>query len=421
MMRTQNLKSDFFARNRQKLTQIIHENTLAIVFSNPVAMRNGDQEYVYRQDSDMFYLTGINQKESVLLLYHIGGNWKEILFISKPDPKTQIWDGHQLSKSEASAISGIQEIQFNESLKLTLSEIAPKIETLSVSRASHYTIADKWVNSILEMSNDLPLTDIKSQIAKLRIIKSEEEIQCIRESIRITRLALYNLIPLIKPGAMEYEIEAEMARTFLANGADGHAFDPIVASGLNSCTLHYIDNIKKMKDGEVLLLDFGAEKNGYAADMSRTLPVNGKFTKRQAEIYNTVLKVQNRAVEIIKPGISIKEINEQVKKWMESEMIQLGLLTKEDIDNQNPKEPLSRKYFMHGTSHFMGIDVHDVGDPERPLEPGMVITCEPGLYINEEQIGVRIENDILVTETGNEDLMAGTPREIKEIEALMNQ
>jgi Xaa-Pro aminopeptidase len=419
-MRTQNLKAEFFAKNRHKLTKELEEGTMAIAFSNPIAMRNGDQQYVYRQDSDMFYLTGINQKESILLLYYHKESWNEILFISKPDPKTQIWDGPQLSKAEASSISGINEIRYNESLKFTLSELAPHIQTLCVSKAMHHVIAGKWVDSILEINENLTLTDLKAKIAKIRVIKSEEEIQCIKESIRITSEAFRNFISAVKPGKIEYEIEAEMTRNFIANGADGHAFDPIVASGINSCTLHYIDNTRQMQDGDILLLDFGAEKNGYAADMSRTLPVNGKFTPRQAKIYNAVLRCQKKAAEIIKPGISIKEINTQVRKWMELEMIALGLLTQKEIDNQDPEEPLSKKYFMHGTCHFMGLDVHDVGDPLQVLEPGMVITCEPGIYIKEEEIGIRIENDILVTETGNEDLMNGIPREIEELEKLMN-
>jgi Xaa-Pro aminopeptidase len=418
-MRTQNLQSDFFIRNRQKLTQNLDQNTLGLVFSNPVAMRNGDQQYVYRQDSDMFYLTGINQLDSVLILYFENESWNEILFITKPDPKTEIWDGEQLSKDKASHISGINEVRYSDSLKLALSELASKTNTLAVSRPLHHIVAGKWIDSVLEMNDQINLTDLKSKIAWQRVIKSPEEIKCIKESVRITHEAFNTLIKIIKPGKIEYEIEAEMIRTFLSNGADGHAFDPIVASGINSCTLHYIDNTNKMKDGDILLLDFGAEKNGYAADMSRTLPVNGKFTKRQAEVYNAVLRIQKKTIDIIKPGISVKEINAQVRIWIEQEMIQLGLITQKDIDNQNPEEPVSRKYFMHGTCHFMGLDVHDVGDPEKPLEPGMVITCEPGLYIKEENLGIRIENDILITENGNEDLMEGVPREIAELETMM--
>lgn len=421
LMRTQKLKADFFSRNRQKLTRKLDEDTLALIFSNPIAMRNGDQQYVYRQDSDMFYLTGITQKESTLLLYNQNGKWKEILFITKPDPKTAIWDGHQLTKKEASDISGVNEIRYNESLKISLAELSQKCKTLSVSKALHHTIASKWTDSILEMNESLNLKDLKSKIAELRVIKTPEEIECIKESIKITNQAFKSFIKLVSPGKIEYEIEAEIIRTFLANGADGHAFDPIVASGINSCTLHYITNTRKMQDGDILLLDFGAEKNGYAADMSRTIPVNGKFSKRQAEVYNAVLRIQNKTIAIIKPGISVKEINNQVFKWMEKELIKLGLLTAKEISNQNPDDPLVKKYFMHGTSHFMGIDVHDVGDPEKPLEPGMIITCEPGIYIKDEEIGIRIENDILVTETGSEDLMNEIPREIEEIELLMLQ
>jgi Xaa-Pro aminopeptidase len=420
-MRTQILKADFFCKNRQKLTQELSRDTMAMVFSNPVAMRNGDQQYVYRQDSDMFYLTGITQKESLMLLFYENETWQEMLFITKPDPNTELWDGQQLTKKEASEISGINEVRYNESLKTTLQELSKNYSTLCVSKPMHHTIAGKWTDAVLEMNENQNLTDLKIKIAKLRVIKAPEEIECIKESIRLTKKAFYNLIKLVGPGKFEYEIEAEMIRTFLANGADGHAFDPIVASGINSCTLHYIDNTKQMKKGEVLLLDFGAEKNGYAADMSRTIPVNGKFSKRQAEVYNAVLKIQNKAIKIIKPGISVKEINAQVRTWMEEELIDLGLITQKEIEKQEPDEPVVKQYYMHGTCHFMGLDVHDVGDPEKPLEPGMIITCEPGIYIKEEAIGIRIENDILVTETGNEDLMAEIPREIEELESLMKK
>lgn len=420
-MRHQELPYSFFSRNRKNLQNKIEPDTLLLVFSNPIAMRNGDQQYVYRQSSDLFYLTGITQPETVLLMYVTENDWHEILFINRPDPKTELWDGYQLNTSDAADISGITDVRFTDSMKSTLEKLTQKSQKIAYSYPNYHKVAEQWVDYLMEKNKTLEQTNLQNTIAQLRVIKSPEEIALIKKAIDITYKAFKNFIPIVHAGAMEYEIEAEMIRTFIANGADGHAFDPIVASGPNACTLHYISNNRKIEDKELLLLDFGAEYNGYAADMSRTLPVGGKFDPRQKDIYETVLQAQKFAIKLIRPGISIKEINKQVREYLEKEMIKLGLFTEQEIKQQNPEEPISRKYFMHGTSHFMGIDVHDVGDPKEVLQPGMVLTCEPGIYIKEEGLGVRIENDILVTNDGNEDLMRHIPREVKDIEALFGK
>ena len=420
-MRHQELPYHFFTRNRKNLQKELDPNTLVIVFSNPVSIRNGDQQYVYRQASDMFYFTGITQPETVFVMYTTGGNWHEILFINRPDPKTAIWDGYQLNTSDAANVSGITDVRYTDTMKQTLEKLAKKNKTIASSYPAHHRVAVQWTDDLMKHKKKISQASLQPIISKLRVIKSPEEIALIKKAIHITQKAFENLVPKIQSGVMEYEIEAKMIRTLIANGSDGHAFDLIVASGPNACILHYINNNRKMKNKELLLLDFGAEFNGYAADMSRTLPIGGQFTTRQKEVYQAVLDAQKEAIKLIAPGISIKDINEQVRQYLEKKMVELNLFTEQDIEQQNPEEPLSRKYFMHGTSHFMGIDVHDVGNPKEKLQPGMVLTCEPGLYIKEEALGVRIENDILVTENGNEDLMAHIPRETEDIERMLSK
>jgi len=260
---------------------------------------------------------------------------------------------------------------------------------------------------------------------QLRAIKSEEEINTLQQAIDITEKGFRRLLGFIKPGVMEYEIEAELLHEFVRNKSKGFAYEPIIASGLDSCVLHYIENKKECKDGDVLLLDVGAEYANYNADLTRTIPVNGKYTPRQKQVYNTVLKVQRKAFEMLTPGTIIREYQQEIEKIMESELLDLGLIDKTDIKNQDPDNPAYKKYFMHGTSHHLGLDVHDVGNVYRKLEPGMVFTVEPGIYIREESLGVRIENDVMVGvlegENGIVDLMASIPVEAEEIEDLMNQ
>ncbi len=420
-MRHQELTRQFFIKTRKKLVEKLEEGAMVLFFSNPKAMRNSDQQYIYRQSSNMLYFTGIAQAETVLLLYVTSDGVYEVLFIERPDPKTAIWEGHQYSLAEASEQSGITDVRYNDTMNSTLEKIAQKSTSLYVSHPEHHHTANQWVEHLLKESGNLEQKDINPQINALRAIKQPEEITLIKKAVDITGQAFYQLLKRVKPGVWEYQVEAEIMHAFIGNGADAHAFDPIVASGKNNCVLHYIQNNRKMQNGELLLLDFGPEYNGYAADMSRTIPVNGLYSQRQRDVYNAVLDAQKKAIELIRPGISIKEINKKVRSLMEEKMVELGLFSQTDIDKQDPDNPISRQYFMHGTSHFMGLDVHDVGDVEAPLEPGMVLTCEPGLYIRQETLGVRIENDILVTDTGNIDLMQHIPRKANEIEDLMRQ
>ncbi|MFO7864361.1 MAG: aminopeptidase P N-terminal domain-containing protein, partial [Salinivirgaceae bacterium] len=348
-MRHQELPESFFARNRKQLLVRMGHNELGIVFSNPVAFRNADQQFIYRQSSDLFYLTGITQPESVLLIGEEVNAVGEALFISKPDTKTELWDGHQLTTEEAQAISGIEHVFYIDDLKDVLSKLSAKTQTILSSYALNHAVADRWMSELLKLQPSLDRKDFGATIAQLRVIKKPEEIQLIQKAVRITAAAFGQLLPNIQPDTREYAIEAEMIRTFIANGADGHAFDPIVASGANSCTLHYTKNNAVMNSGDLLLLDFGAEYNGYAADMSRTVPVSGSFTARQREVYQAVLDAQKAAIGLIKPGVTIKEINKATGRFLEQRMVDLDLLKQSEVDNQPTDAPLYKKYFMHGT------------------------------------------------------------------------
>jgi Xaa-Pro aminopeptidase len=272
------------------------------------------------------------------------------------------------------------------------------------------------------MKNEYPthkFERLNPMITEFRMCKEPEEIKMMQQACDITEKAFRRLLKSTRPGMMEYEVEAEITHEFISNGAGGHAYYPIVASGVNACVLHYVKNDQRLKNGDLILLDFGAEYGNYAADLTRTIPINGKFNKRQKDCYNAVLRVMKKATQLIVPGATIEKINKDVTKLMEAEMIGLGLFTAKDVKNQNADSPMYFKYYMHGNSHFLGLDVHDVGTRQMVLKPGMVLTCEPGLYIKEEEIGIRIENDILVNEKGPIDLMKNIPREVEEIEALM--
>lgn len=418
----------FFSGNRQRLIRQLNPGSLAIFHSNDQMPRNGDQFFPFRQNSDFLYLTGINQEKSILLLApeHPDPSYREILFLIETNEKIATWEGHKYSKKEAEEISGIKNVKWLDGYDMLLRELLqwckrvyintyeyPKYNTDVVSRNIRHANALRHNYPGHTFDRSAPL------LTNLRMIKQKEEIKMISEAIRITGKAFSRMLRFVKPGVYEYQLQAEMEHEFAMNGATGPAYAPIVASGINSCVLHYIENNKVCRDGDILLFDFGAEYGNYAADISRTIPVNGKFTPRQRELYNLVLRVQNRAIKKLVPGNTMKKYNEFVNKEMEREMIAIGLLKEHEVRNQDPDQPLFKKYFMHGTAHHLGLDVHDIFDKERPFEAGMVFTCEPGIYIREEGIGIRIENNILVTENEPEDLSAHIPREANEIEEMM--
>ena len=416
-MRVQNIKSDFFIRNRRKLISELTEDSLVIVFSNPVLIKSADQSHIYRHSSDMFYLSGISQDNCILTIYNKSGKWVEELYVENQIEKDMIWQGRKLNKTEAANISGIDKVLFIEDfIKNITSKVSSNSSILTSSAEKDKNATEITEKLLLYFSNKE--TNLLSPIIyKLRTIKEPEEILMIKRSIEITRQGFYKAIGVIAPEKYEYEVEAAMIGEFMKNGADGHAFEPIIASGQNACYLHYIKNNSILKSNNLVLMDFGSEYNGYAADISRTVPVNGVYGGRSKEVYQAVLDIANMAHDLIRPGISILELNEQVRKLMDVKMVELGLLKQSDIDNEDKENPVGKKFYMHGVSHNLGLDVHDVGDRDAPMQKGMVITFEPGLYIMDEKIGVRIENDWIVDDNPI-NLSSAIEQEIIDIENL---
>ena len=424
-IRYQTINSHFYKKNRIKFAKKMKAGSIAVFHSNPEMHRNGDCSYPFRQDSDFFYLTGIDQEQSTLILFpdHQYKKYQELLFIRKTDEHIKIWEGKKYTKKEATTTSGINSIAWNKDLKKTLQKLFKQTDTV------YLKYSDENIENGIPTYNDLLKLDLEKSKLKikntnkifsnLRVIKSAEEIAVIKHACSITHKAFTRVLEFMKPNCMEYEVEAEITHEFIRNGANGHAYSPIVASGKNACVLHYIDNNNKCKDGDLVLMDFGAEYGNYASDLTRTIPVNGKFTTRQKEVYNAVLNVMKFAKSILAPGVIIKDYQDKVGEKMTQELLKLKLLSTAETSDKEHGENAYKRYFMHGTSHFMGLDVHDVGDRSKPLKAGMVVTCEPGIYIPEEKIGVRIENDILITKDGNIDLMADIPIEVEEIEELM--
>ncbi len=428
-MRYNKISNNLFKRNRKNLIDLMPDDSAAIFFSSDQQHRNGDQYFPYRQDSDFFYLSGIDQEKSIIIITKDKQNSKyhQALFLIKTNERMARWEGHKYTKEEAKNISGINNIYWLDSFESALREIALNYENILLNRPEYPGFKPEYSTRNEREGNKImksyPLNKYHRAaplLLELRLIKSEEEIELLKTACEITNKGFRRILQKIKPGITEYEIQAEIDHEFTINRSSGQGYAPIIASGKNACVLHYVENNKKCNNDELILFDFGAEYANYSADMSRTIPVNGKFTKRQKDCYNAVLRVQKQAMELYVTGNTIKQINQKVNLMMEMEMIDLGLLTPEEIRKQNPNSPLYKKYFMHGTAHFLGLDVHDVGGVDIKLKPGMVLTCEPGIYIEEENTGIRLENDILVTDNGPVNLMKNIPIEVDDIENLMN-
>jgi Xaa-Pro aminopeptidase len=428
-MKKETFKTDFFTGNRKKLTNALEKNSVAIINSNDELTRNGDQDFPFRQSSDLFYLTGLEQEKCILTLCpdHPDENLKEIVFTIKPDEQLETWTGHKYTKEEVKKISGVKTVKWLEDFDMTFRDLAISSDNIYVNLneyAKYQTevdyVSNRYAMKIREMYPAHNLKRLAPLLTQQRLVKEPEELRVLQIACDITNKAFGRVLSTVKPGMMEYEVDAEITYEFLKNGARGHAYQPIIASGKNALVLHYVENSNECRDGDLLLLDIGAEYNNYAADCSRTIPVNGKFTERQKQCYEAVLRVQKEAIKLYVPGNTIDSVNKTVWKMMEKEMIKLGLFTEEDVKKQDPEQPLYTKYLMHGVAHFIGLDVHDVGGKFVKFEKGMVLTCEPGIYIKEEGIGIRIENDIVVDEKPV-DLMADIPREVDEIEELMTR
>ena len=429
-MKYEQIDKKLFVENRKLFSIKLKENTLAIFNANDIMPTNADGTVPFRQNNDLFWLCGVDQEETVLVIFpnHPDKNLREILFLKETNKEIAIWEGAKLTKEEAYNTSGIQTVFWLSELENKLAELIAKANEIYLNKNMHsrstsevQTRDDRFRIMIKEKFPSKNIIEVAPIMHDLRYIKSKIEIALMQTACNITEKGLKRILPFIKAGVMEYEIEAELIHEFLINRSAGFAYQPIIASGINSCVLHYIDNNKPCKDGDILLMDFGAEYANYASDLTRTIPVNGKFSARQKAVYNSVLHVMKEAKKMLVPGTNFKDYNKEVGRIMEAELIKLELLDKHDVKKQDPKNPLFKKYFMHGTSHSIGLDVHDVGSFETPMKDGMIFTCEPGIYILEEELGIRLENDILITTNGPNDLMKNIPIEVDEIEELMNE
>ena len=428
-MKYKQIDKQLFIENRKKLAPLLDKGSLAIFNANDVMPTNADGTMAFRQNNDLFWLSGVDQEESLLLLYPENPNEKEreMLFLKETSALIAIWEGEKLTKDNAFNTSGIKTVYWLEELEIKLKELVRKADTVYLNKNMHsrstsqvQTRDDRFRLMIEEKFSGKEIKEVAPIMHELRYVKSEIEISLMQKACDITEKGFRRILPFIKPGVMEYEIEAELMHEFLRIRSAGFAYQPIIGSGIDSCVLHYIENNKICKDGDILLMDFGAEYANYASDLTRTVPVNGRFSKRQKAVYNAVLHVMKEATNMLVPGTIFKDYNLEVSKIMESELIKLGLLDKHDVQKQDAENPLYKKYFMHGTSHSLGLDVHDVGSFETPMREGMVFTCEPGIYILEEELGIRLENDVLVTKDKPFDLMGNIPIELNEIEEMMN-
>ncbi len=428
-MRYELIPNELFKKNRKNFIKKLKGNSISIINSNDEFPKTGDQTFLFRQNNDIFYLTGISQEDTVLLLFpdFVLKTQQELLFLKETNEYIEIWEGEKLSKSQASLISGIPENQIHwvsefDQILRSIVHYADQVylNTNENDRYVHQTnYRDlRFIQSFQEKYPLHTLLRAAPIFQKLREIKSPTEIKLLQKATQITHQAFLRALHFIKPGKWEFEIEAEITHEFLISRSEGHAYTPIIASGASACILHYNSNHQLCNDGELLLMDFGASYSNYNADLTRTVPVNGKFTKRQKEVYESVYKILQEAKKLLKPGTKLQEYRADTDNIAKAELRKLGLISMEEENDKNSK--VWKKYYPHGISHYLGLDVHDIGDKYEKMKPGMVFTCEPGIYIREEGIGIRLENDVVITEHGNLDLMQETPLEWQEIESIMN-
>jgi Xaa-Pro aminopeptidase len=424
------ISPELFAKNRVKLSQQMAPNSVAIFNSNDIFSTGADSTVPFEQHRNIFYLSGVDQEESILLVFPDAKKdaYREILFIKETNDHIAIWEGAKLSKSQATASSGIKTVYWLEEFESVFSELMNDSTRFYYNNNEHYrqavemeTREDRFLKMVKlsypthELLPNFPIMEA------LRGVKESEEISLIKTACNITEKGFRRVLGFVKPGVMEYEIEAEYMHEFLRNRSKGFAYTPIIGSGYNACVLHYIENNQECKDGDLLLMDVAAEYANYSSDMTRTIPVNGRFTARQKAVYQAVLNVKNQATKLLVPGTMWDAYHVEVGKLMTSELLGLGLIDKADVQNEDPKWPAYKKYFMHGTSHHMGLDTHDFGALKSPMQANMVFTVEPGIYIPEENMGIRLEDDVVIQAKGSPvNLMQNIPIEIDEIEALMN-
>ncbi len=423
------IDKNLFIKNREKLAKRMKPNSIAIFNSNDIMPTNADGTMPFRQNNDLFYLSGVDQEESVLIIFPDAPNkkFKEVLFLKETNSEIAIWEGEKLTKERAYETSGIEAVYWTQDFEKTLKSFIYEAKRIYLNDNEHLRQSNKvetrddrfrkWCKENYPMHTYDRIAPIMQYI---RSVKEPEEVALMQNACDITAKSVDRVLKFIKPGVMEYEIQAELMHEFLNNRSRGFAYEPIVASGFNACVLHYIQNNQQCKDGDMLLMDIGAEYANYASDLTRTVPVNGRFTERQKKVYNAVLSVMRDAMNLLKPGITLPDYHFKVGELMTEQLLELGLITSEEVKTQNPDWPAYKKYFMHGTSHYIGLDVHDVGSWYAPIEENMVFTVEPGIYIREESMGIRLENNIVITKDGYHDLMSSIPLDADEIEEAMN-
>ena len=429
-MRYKSISSHIYKKNRGKFMSRMKKNSFAVFNSNDIYPIGADSTFPFEQHRDIFYLTGIDQEETILLLSPQDKEIKnrEILFVKQTDKNIQIWEGPKLSKEDARSISGIEKILWLNEFEPTLKEITSQNNGIYLNKNEHYrnnsetqTREDRFISKFKKEYPTHSVYRSNPILQHIRSIKDPLEINQIKRACDITEMGFRRILKFIKPGIWEYEIEAELLHEFISNRSKGFAYSPIIASGKNANILHYIKNNSQCKSGELILIDAAAEYGNYCSDLTRTIPVSGRYSVRQKAIYNAVLNVKREATTLLTPGNLWKEYHEEVGKIMTAELLKLGLLDKNDVRKQDPKNPAYKKYFMHGTSHHIGLDTHDYGLLDEPFEPNMVFTVEPGIYLPDEGFGIRIEDVVMVQESGDPiNMMKKIPIEIDEIESIMN-
>ncbi len=429
-MKYDRIDSNLYIANRKKFTERMTANSLAVFNSNDIFPISADSTMPFQQHRDILYLSGVDQEESILVLFPNASNpaHREVLFLKETSDLIAVWEGEKLTKKTAFLTSGIKTVYWLQQFPTIFKQMMAEAQGMYLNTNEHLranteveTREDRFIKQVKQ---DYPAHQVHKSapiMHKIRSIKEAVELELMQRACKITEVGVRRLLAFIKPGVWEYEIEAELAHEFLRNRSKGFAYTPIVASGKNACVLHYIENNQQCQDGDVILLDVGAEYANYSSDLTRCLPVNGSFTARQKAVYNAVLHVKNEAQKLLVPGTIMAEYHKQVGSLMEEQLVGLGLISMDDIKTQNPDWPAYKKYFMHGTSHFLGLDTHDVGIWHEPISAGMVFTCEPGIYIPEEGLGIRLEDDLVVQSSGAPfNLMGDIPIEAEAIEDLMN-
>lgn len=425
------IDNKLFIKNRKKFTERMQPNSIAVFTSNDIFPTGADSTLAFEQNKDLFYLSGIDQEDSLLVLFpdaYFEKN-REVLFVTETNEHIAVWEGEKLTKEAATKTSGIKNVQWRDQFKSTLYGLMAQADTIYINTNEHYRAGNIKTQTQQDRMNDWleenfpahKVAKTNPHLQHIRSIKEQAELDLMQTACDITNKGFRRVLNFVKPGVMEFEIEAEYMHEFLRNRSDGFAYTPIIASGKNAIVLHYIENNQECKAGDLILMDVGASYANYRSDMTRTIPVSGQFTKRQKEVYQAVLDVKDEATTLLVPGNNWHDFHKEVGKIMTSKLIDLGLLTKTDVENEIPDWPAYKKYFMHGTSHHIGLDTHDYGLLHEPFEPNMVFTVEPGIYIPDEGFGIRIEDDVVVQESGEPfNLMRDIPIEIEEIEDLMN-